>query len=160
MPRSALRESSSASAAGYVAGDRTLGTLVMYFITGATIFSAFAFLGMPGWAYSRGAAARVQKKPDRSPVTEADQKVEEALMGYLKPRYPDARFWGEETGEAGDASATGLRFLVDPIDGTTNFVHGYPFVCTSIALEVDGGAPIIVTPSSVSTPLLESQSRS
>lgn len=47
----------SSSAAGYVAGDRSLGVLVMYFITGATIFSAFAFLGAPGWAYSRGAAA-------------------------------------------------------------------------------------------------------
>ncbi|MFH0944793.1 MAG: sodium:solute symporter family protein [Planctomycetota bacterium] len=48
---------SSKSATGFVAGDRGLGLLVMYFITGATIFSAFAFLGAPGWAYSRGAAA-------------------------------------------------------------------------------------------------------
>jgi SSS family solute:Na+ symporter len=47
----------SNTATGYVAGDRTLGPLLMYFITGATIFSAFAFLGGPGWAYSRGAAA-------------------------------------------------------------------------------------------------------
>lgn len=48
---------SSDSSEGYVAGDRSLGLLLMYFITGATIFSAFAFLGLPGWAYSRGAAA-------------------------------------------------------------------------------------------------------
>ena len=47
---------SSLTATGYVAGDRTLGLVLMYFITGATIFSAFAFLGAPGWAYSRGAA--------------------------------------------------------------------------------------------------------
>jgi SSS family solute:Na+ symporter len=46
----------SKTAEGFVAGDRTLGLLVMYFITGATIFSAFAFLGAPGWAYSRGVA--------------------------------------------------------------------------------------------------------
>jgi len=46
----------SASAAGFVAGDRGLGLVLMYFITGATIFSAFSFLGAPGWAYSRGAA--------------------------------------------------------------------------------------------------------
>jgi SSS family solute:Na+ symporter len=45
------------STEGYVAGDRTLGFLVLYFIMGASIFSAFAFLGGPGWAYSRGAAA-------------------------------------------------------------------------------------------------------
>jgi len=42
---------------GYVAGDRSLSFLVLYFIMGASIFSAFAFLGGPGWAYSRGAAA-------------------------------------------------------------------------------------------------------
>lgn len=47
----------SKSVAGYVAGDREFGLLVMYFVTGATVFSAFAFLGGPGWAYSRGAAA-------------------------------------------------------------------------------------------------------
>lgn len=47
----------SGTTAGYVAGDRSLGLLVMYFITGATIFSSFAFLGGPGWAYSKGAAA-------------------------------------------------------------------------------------------------------
>ncbi|MDP2480681.1 MAG: sodium:solute symporter family protein [Candidatus Palauibacterales bacterium] len=42
---------------GYVAGDRSLGFVILYFIMGASIFSAFAFLGGPGWAYSRGAAA-------------------------------------------------------------------------------------------------------
>lgn len=47
----------SRSVTGYVAGDRAFGLLVMYFIFGATMFSAFAFLGGPGWAYSRGAAA-------------------------------------------------------------------------------------------------------
>ncbi|MEO0973828.1 MAG: sodium:solute symporter family protein, partial [Pseudomonadota bacterium] len=42
---------------GFVAGDRNFGFWVMYFVTGASVFSAFAFLGGPGWAYSRGAAA-------------------------------------------------------------------------------------------------------
>ncbi len=42
---------------GYIAGDRSLGFVLMYFIMGASIFSAFSFLGGPGWAYSRGAAA-------------------------------------------------------------------------------------------------------
>ena len=42
---------------GYVAGDRDLGFFVLYFVLGASIFSAFSFLGGPGWAYSRGAAA-------------------------------------------------------------------------------------------------------
>ncbi|MFB6280028.1 MAG: sodium:solute symporter [Salinibacter sp.] len=47
----------SASVDGYVAGDRTLGVVVLYFVLGASVFSSFAFLGAPGWAYSRGAAA-------------------------------------------------------------------------------------------------------
>ncbi len=47
----------SDSAEGYVAGDRSLGLVVMYFITGATIFSSFAFMGAPGWAFSKGASA-------------------------------------------------------------------------------------------------------
>lgn len=47
----------SKSIAGYVAADRAMGTAVLYFVLGASIFSSFAFLGGPGWAYSRGAAA-------------------------------------------------------------------------------------------------------
>lgn len=48
---------STHSVTGYVAADRSFGLVVMYFVTGASVFSAFAFLGGPGWAYSRGAAA-------------------------------------------------------------------------------------------------------
>ena len=47
----------SKSIPGFVAGDRSMNTLVLYFVLGASIFSSFAFLGGPGWAYSRGAAA-------------------------------------------------------------------------------------------------------
>jgi SSS family solute:Na+ symporter len=47
----------SASVTGFVAGDRTLGVVVLYFVLGASVFSSFAFLGAPGWAYARGAAA-------------------------------------------------------------------------------------------------------
>ncbi len=47
----------SNSVSGYVAGDRSMNLLLLYFVMGASIFSSFAFLGGPGWAYSRGAAA-------------------------------------------------------------------------------------------------------
>ncbi|MEM6454619.1 MAG: sodium:solute symporter family protein [Acidobacteriota bacterium] len=47
----------SNSVDGYVAADRTMGPLMLYFVIGASAFSSFAFLGAPGWAYSRGAAA-------------------------------------------------------------------------------------------------------
>ena len=51
------QRSVSNSVAGYVAADRTMNVLVLYFVLGASVFSSFAFLGGPGWAYSRGAAA-------------------------------------------------------------------------------------------------------
>ena len=47
----------SKSTAGFVAGDRSMNVLILYFVLGASVFSSFAFLGGPGWAYSRGAAA-------------------------------------------------------------------------------------------------------
>src|SRR6056297_1777755 len=47
----------SDSVTGFVAGDRSMNLLILYFVMGASIFSSFAFLGGPGWAYSRGAAA-------------------------------------------------------------------------------------------------------
>ena len=47
----------SKSVNGYVAGDRSMNVFILYFVLGASIFSSFAFLGGPGWAYSRGAAA-------------------------------------------------------------------------------------------------------
>jgi SSS family solute:Na+ symporter len=51
------RKTGTSSAKGFVAADRSFGLLLMYFVTGATIFSSFAFLGMPGWAYEKGGAA-------------------------------------------------------------------------------------------------------
>lgn len=47
----------SHSTTGYVAGDRSMNVFILYFVLGASIFSSFAFLGGPGWAYSRGVAA-------------------------------------------------------------------------------------------------------
>ncbi|HET7921991.1 MAG TPA: sodium:solute symporter family protein, partial [Gammaproteobacteria bacterium] len=47
----------SRSVSGYVSGERGLDAVLLYFVLGAAVFSSFAFLGGPGWAYSRGAAA-------------------------------------------------------------------------------------------------------
>ena len=87
--------------------------------------------------YSGGVAARTERKPDRSPVTEADRLVEERLMGFLRGRYPDASFWGEETGSE-ELGTSGLRFLVDPIDGTRAFIRGLPTWSVLLGLEADG----------------------
>lgn len=68
-------------------------------------------------------------------VTEVDLAVERAVREVLARHTPEVPVLGEE---GGGAEAARTRWVVDPLDGTTNFVHGFPFYCTSIALEVDG----------------------
>ncbi|MCA9609176.1 MAG: histidinol phosphate phosphatase [Myxococcales bacterium] len=87
--------------------------------------------------YRGGAANRTKKKPDRSPVTEADQAVERRLRSFLTERYPEAAFLGEETGASGPSEA-GLRWVVDPIDGTRAFIRGIPTWSILLGLEADG----------------------
>jgi histidinol-phosphatase len=74
-------------------------------------------------------------KADRSPVTAADREAEAAIIARLRRDFPDHGFLGEETGTHGASAA---RFIVDPIDGTRNFIRGLPFWGTLLALEEDG----------------------
>jgi myo-inositol-1(or 4)-monophosphatase len=68
-------------------------------------------------------------------VTEVDLRCEAAIREVLLRHLPDVPVLGEEGGGAADART---RWVVDPLDGTTNFVHGFPFYAVSIGLEVDG----------------------
>lgn len=77
-----------------------------------------------------------ERKGDESPVTEADRRVEERLRAFLTATYPGSGFLGEESGAA--KSADGLRWIVDPIDGTRAFVRGIPTWSVLLGLEVDG----------------------
>ncbi|MFM2437293.1 MAG: hypothetical protein RLZ55_99 [Actinomycetota bacterium] len=86
------------------------------------------------------AELRVATKPDRTPVTEADQRVEQALRSMLAAQYPGDALLGEEFG--GPGSATGRCWIIDPIDGTANFLRGVPVWATLIGLLVDG-APTV-----------------
>lgn len=69
-------------------------------------------------------------------VTETDGAVEAMLRQSLSALVPEASFLGEEGSP--DAGLSGLAWVVDPLDGTTNFAHGVPFVATSVALCRDG----------------------
>jgi len=69
-------------------------------------------------------------------VTEMDVRAEELVVGYLAKAFPDDTILAEERGVARGAS--GRRWIVDPLDGTTNYAHGVPIYCVSIALEVEG----------------------
>ncbi|WP_018682384.1 histidinol-phosphatase [Actinokineospora enzanensis] len=81
----------------------------------------------------------VERKPDRSPVTDADTAVEDAVRALLADAYPDDRVAGEERGgTVGD----GRTWVLDPIDGTKNFLRGVPAWATLIAL-VDSGVPVV-----------------
>src|SRR5215472_13140657 len=75
---------------------------------------------------------RVATKADRSPVTEADVRAEEAIRRVLSQRFPTHGFYGEETGQH-DLSAESV-WLVDPLDGTKSFIRDCPFFSTQIAL--------------------------
>ena len=77
----------------------------------------------------------VETKPDLTPVTDADRAVEDDVRRLLADRRPDDAVVGEERGESGSGSR---RWIVDPIDGTKNFVRGTPSWATLLALEVDG----------------------
>jgi len=66
-------------------------------------------------------------------VTDVDKGTEKLIVNYLRSKYPDFSVLSEEgTNYAGDNS---YKWIIDPIDGTTNFVHGFPFFCVSIGLE-------------------------
>ena len=83
-----------------------------------------------------GKIGKVQEKPDSSIVSEADQKSEDVIRKHLLEAYPQYGFHGEETGYSTSQSKTEGTWFVDPLDGTTNFVHGFHYFFTSLALEV------------------------
>lgn len=78
-----------------------------------------------------------RKSSRRDVVTEYDKKVQELLMRRLREAAPDARFFCEELDERDDLRAERL-FIIDPIDGTMNFVHGFHHSCLSVAFASGG----------------------
>ena len=89
-----------------------------------------------------GQSLHVDAKSGRADlVTQYDRQVQERLRKGLLEIMPDAHFVGEE-GTTQTFSPVGKFFIVDPIDGTTNFVKGYNFSCISVALVVDNAAEL------------------
>jgi len=120
----------SGSATGFVAGDRSLGLLVMYFITGATIFSAFAFLGGPGRVYSRGAAAFYI--------------LAYGVLGFL-PFYftgPRAARLGRRYGFVTQAEMVARRFRLPAIAGVMAAISLIAFV-PYLALQIQGAGLVV-----------------
>lgn len=82
---------------------------------------------------------KIETKPDLTPVTDADRAAEEAIRGQLSRARPRDAVLGEEYGSSGHGSR---RWIIDPIDGTKNFVRGVPVWATLIAL-VDEDRPVV-----------------
>lgn len=77
----------------------------------------------------------VQTKSPNDFVTEVDRAAEEAIISVLRETYPQHGILAEESGESGDSE---YQWIIDPLDGTTNFIHGFPQYSISIALARNG----------------------
>jgi myo-inositol-1(or 4)-monophosphatase len=88
-----------------------------------------------------GGRFRVDKKGTIDLVTEVDVSVERMFRGLVADRFPDHQVLAEEMGGQPTAPP-GPCWVFDPIDGTTNFTHGLPIFCASLALEMDGVAEV------------------
>jgi myo-inositol-1(or 4)-monophosphatase len=80
----------------------------------------------------------VEFKGQANLVTVADKKSEELIIGGILSRYPSHSILAEESGATQPGAA--VKWIIDPLDGTTNFAHGYPFYCVSIGVEENGEA--------------------
>jgi len=88
-----------------------------------------------------GGSFRVDKKGEIDLVTEVDVSVERMFRDLVAERFPDHQVLAEEMGGLATAPP-GPCWVFDPIDGTTNFTHGLPIFCASLALEMDGVADV------------------
>jgi myo-inositol-1(or 4)-monophosphatase len=85
---------------------------------------------------SFGQAQHVRYKSEIDLVTDADEIAERAIVDEIRRHFPHDSILAEEGSAGGDDAER--RWIIDPLDGTTNFAHGYPFFAVSIALEVRG----------------------
>jgi myo-inositol-1(or 4)-monophosphatase len=89
----------------------------------------------------------IERKTANDFVSEIDKRAERVIIDTLSERFPGHGFKAEESGESGSSRYT---WLIDPLDGTTNFLHGIPYYCVSIALRIDDAvvAGVVFDPTS------------
>ncbi len=80
----------------------------------------------------------VQSKRVNDFVTEIDRAAEDAIIGIVRQAYPDHAILAEESGENDGGAKNEYTWVIDPLDGTTNFIHGFPQYCVSIAVRYRG----------------------
>jgi len=89
---------------------------------------------------SFGENKKIKSKGDNNWVTETDLKAENSIIRCIKEYFPESSFLAEESGKSTGMhkGPSDLLWIIDPIDGTNNYIHDYPFFCVSIALSIDG----------------------
>jgi myo-inositol-1(or 4)-monophosphatase len=93
-----------------------------------------------------GKITQITKKGDINLVTEADLASEALIIERIRSHYPKHSILAEESGESVTiGNDTAWKWIIDPLDGTTNYAHGYPCFCVTLALEHDGEIVIGVT---------------
>ena len=80
----------------------------------------------------------VRSKNRNDFVSEVDHAAEDAIIATLRDAYPKHAFLGEESGASPDSANAEYLWIIDPLDGTTNFLHGFPQYCVSIGLKHKG----------------------
>ena len=80
------------------------------------------------------ASLNIERKTVNDFVSVIDKEAERVIIEMLAAQFPDHAFKAEESGDAGTSRYT---WVIDPLDGTTNFLHGIPYYCVSIALQID-----------------------
>ncbi|PYS53032.1 MAG: inositol monophosphatase, partial [Acidobacteria bacterium] len=87
-----------------------------------------------------GRITQISNKGEIDLVTESDLAVERFIIDRVKSHYPRHAILAEESDASGvkHEGQSDLKWIIDPLDGTTNYAHGYPTFCVSIALERDG----------------------
>jgi myo-inositol-1(or 4)-monophosphatase len=83
-----------------------------------------------------GQVRQIRHKGEVDLVTEIDVASEEAVVGVIRRHFPQHRILAEEGSVGGDDPRA--RWIIDPLDGTTNYAHGFPFFCVSVGYEEDG----------------------
>lgn len=96
-----------------------------------------------------GAIGKIDKKGAVNLVTVADREAEAKVLRYLKSRHPDHTFIAEESWDGKETGSSGYSWILDPLDGTTNYAHGLDHYAFSLAVALDGDpvAGIVVDPS-------------
>lgn len=88
-------------------------------------------------AFDERDTLKVHQKSDRDYVTDVDQRAEALILREITQHYPDHGIIAEESGKRTNPTAS-IQWYVDPLDGTTNFIHGYPHFAVSISAWKDG----------------------